>query len=422
MKAEDAAEIAGQRRQVGLIDRNPRQMGDLAGLVLGDRHEFFPSLRRGIDGGGSTICEPLPQADGACKGRRDASHFFREGPNFSTCTPRGLCLNTASRRRQDRQRTESGPFVYRLGRQVFNLERGVRLPYGLPLLPLICCYQSSLASLLSSAAERWTWFAVLRTRYLPIWAGSLSWCRCRPAWCPCASDRRRSPMRLRWRRPLALHLLSSAHEASREPVPQRAGRETSCRMFGLVADRARVLRDEEQAVFRHMGPHQASMPFAKPLLMNSPKRWRTSDGDWISTSSLNQPLTLLARRRDVRQRRLQQCRADQVNAGRAGAKADGPTNSVATGTRPDRLPAADLEENRLRRVELWDDAARTVEHGAGASRWARLRHGISMLPNRRAAGRRVGSERPAYMPAARLSLLPHQRPGAGWPATAEQPR
>ncbi len=27
----------------------------------------------------------------------------------------------------------SGPFVYRLGRQVFNLKRGVRLPYGLPL-------------------------------------------------------------------------------------------------------------------------------------------------------------------------------------------------------------------------------------------------------------------------------------------------
>jgi hypothetical protein len=26
----------------------------------------------------------------------------------------------------------SGPFVYRLGRQVFNLKRGVRLPYGLP--------------------------------------------------------------------------------------------------------------------------------------------------------------------------------------------------------------------------------------------------------------------------------------------------
>jgi hypothetical protein len=29
--------------------------------------------------------------------------------------------------------TASGPFVYRLGRQVFNLKRGVRLPYGLPL-------------------------------------------------------------------------------------------------------------------------------------------------------------------------------------------------------------------------------------------------------------------------------------------------
>ncbi len=27
-----------------------------------------------------------------------------------------------------------GPFVYRLGRQVFNLERGVRLPYGLPFI------------------------------------------------------------------------------------------------------------------------------------------------------------------------------------------------------------------------------------------------------------------------------------------------
>ena len=30
--------------------------------------------------------------------------------------------------------TARGPFVYRLGRQVFNLERGVRFPYGLPFL------------------------------------------------------------------------------------------------------------------------------------------------------------------------------------------------------------------------------------------------------------------------------------------------
>ena len=28
--------------------------------------------------------------------------------------------------------SQRGPFVYRLGRQVFNLERGVRFPYGLP--------------------------------------------------------------------------------------------------------------------------------------------------------------------------------------------------------------------------------------------------------------------------------------------------
>ena len=26
---------------------------------------------------------------------------------------------------------ENGPFVYRLGRQIFILERGVRFPYGL---------------------------------------------------------------------------------------------------------------------------------------------------------------------------------------------------------------------------------------------------------------------------------------------------
>ena len=36
--------------------------------------------------------------------------------------------------------TQSGPFVYRLGRQVFNLKRGVRLPYGLPLFLFISSY------------------------------------------------------------------------------------------------------------------------------------------------------------------------------------------------------------------------------------------------------------------------------------------
>ena len=33
--------------------------------------------------------------------------------------------------------TDSGPFVYRLGHQVFNLVRGVRLPYGLPQIPAL---------------------------------------------------------------------------------------------------------------------------------------------------------------------------------------------------------------------------------------------------------------------------------------------
>jgi hypothetical protein len=32
----------------------------------------------------------------------------------------------------------SGPFVYRLGHQVFNLGRGVQLPYGLPVFQLFC--------------------------------------------------------------------------------------------------------------------------------------------------------------------------------------------------------------------------------------------------------------------------------------------
>ena len=48
--------------------------------------------------------------------------------------------------------TDSGPFVYRLGHQVFNLGRGVQLPYGLPFswfIPMcwrgigriLCCMQ-----------------------------------------------------------------------------------------------------------------------------------------------------------------------------------------------------------------------------------------------------------------------------------------
>ena len=39
-----------------------------------------------------------------------------------------------------RHRHGDGPFVYRLGRQVFNLERGVRFPYGLPPKYITICF------------------------------------------------------------------------------------------------------------------------------------------------------------------------------------------------------------------------------------------------------------------------------------------
>ncbi len=46
---------------------------------------------------------------------------------------RYLCIR--NRKENDAANTEEapqdGPFVYRLGRQIFILERGVRLPYGL---------------------------------------------------------------------------------------------------------------------------------------------------------------------------------------------------------------------------------------------------------------------------------------------------
>merc|ERR1711969_35305 len=132
-------------------------MGDLAGLVLGDRHLGFLSFPRGLarpilacknrasrgtgdegrpatEGCGSGAAPNRAGRPGTC-GRRVGAR--RENlpsrRRFSSCAPPALCLNTAPRRRQGRQRRKGGPFVYRLGRQVFNLERGVRLPYGLPL-------------------------------------------------------------------------------------------------------------------------------------------------------------------------------------------------------------------------------------------------------------------------------------------------
>jgi hypothetical protein len=50
--------------------------------------------------------------------------------NLSEIT--NFLLQALGRLPKDRAWHDHGPFVYRLGRQVFNLERGVRFPYGLP--------------------------------------------------------------------------------------------------------------------------------------------------------------------------------------------------------------------------------------------------------------------------------------------------
>ena len=48
------------------------------------------------------------------------------------CSPALFILRGGKVNRKRAATSEHGPFVYRLGRQVFNLERGVRFPYGLP--------------------------------------------------------------------------------------------------------------------------------------------------------------------------------------------------------------------------------------------------------------------------------------------------
>lgn len=50
-----------------------------------------------------------------------------------------LCIrnretNTASREQNAEMQQQDGPFVYRLGRKIFILERGVRLPHGLQII------------------------------------------------------------------------------------------------------------------------------------------------------------------------------------------------------------------------------------------------------------------------------------------------
>ena len=51
------------------------------------------------------------------------------------CSDRTFLLAPIRLLPKDRSRPVC-PFVYRLGRQVFNLKRGVRLPYGLPPFPI----------------------------------------------------------------------------------------------------------------------------------------------------------------------------------------------------------------------------------------------------------------------------------------------
>ena len=48
----------------------------------------------------------------------------------------------------------SGPFVYRLGHQVFNLVRGVRLPYGLPSLHFFAFLSIACDTFVSNPADR----------------------------------------------------------------------------------------------------------------------------------------------------------------------------------------------------------------------------------------------------------------------------
>ena len=47
-----------------------------------------------------------------------------------------------------------GPFVYRLGRQVFILERGVRLPYGLQIYNTMANHKSALKRIRSNNKKR----------------------------------------------------------------------------------------------------------------------------------------------------------------------------------------------------------------------------------------------------------------------------
>ena len=66
--------------------------------------------------------------------------------HFSSCE--------AALRRLCTAHHSSGPFVYRLGHQVFNLVRGVRLPYGLPLTHFFAFLSIGCDALVSNQSDR----------------------------------------------------------------------------------------------------------------------------------------------------------------------------------------------------------------------------------------------------------------------------
>ena len=66
---------------------------------------------------------------------RDTHALAMNCPHTIFCIPKYFPLAPDAPNGYFTAHETRGPFVYRLGRQVFNLERGVRFPYGLPLDP-----------------------------------------------------------------------------------------------------------------------------------------------------------------------------------------------------------------------------------------------------------------------------------------------
>ena len=75
---------------------------------------------------------PTPSARPA-KAQRWPVRLSVRTPGFQPGKRGSIPLRAATEALSATGMSQRGPFVYRLGRQVFNLERGVRFPYGLPL-------------------------------------------------------------------------------------------------------------------------------------------------------------------------------------------------------------------------------------------------------------------------------------------------